>query len=94
MAADPKTLPAAVVKKVREVADRRGGTEPFEVTATLEIDPATGKILDAFFVAGWTKDENGELQPKFSTVRQCMYIDGSKQFATYGKIPKPAVHTE
>ena len=93
MAADPKTIPAAVVSKIRDIVDRHKGTEPFEVTGTLKIDPVTGKILDAFFIGGWV-EVDGELQPRYATVHQCEYVDGVKQFSVYGKSPKPTVHTE
>ncbi|MCM1230289.1 MAG: hypothetical protein NC489_09150 [Ruminococcus flavefaciens] len=103
MAADPRTLPVTVVRKIQEVIRWHLRNpmiselnEPFEVSATLQVDPVTGKILDAHFIGGWKRDEQGKYVPCFGCIRKTVRdSNGHCTYPVYGKIPKPdSVHTE
>lgn len=92
MAADPRTIPMTVVRKLKDVLRYRNKHFPesvnttCEVSGTLQIDVATGKILDVFLISGW-ENVDGEYLPTYSRVSARNGLTGT--IMTFGKSPKP-----
>lgn len=91
MAGDPRTIPMAVVRKLKDVLRYRSRHYPestntvCEVTGTLRIDVETGKILDVFLISGW-ENVDGEYLPTYSKLTAKNGLTGT--IMTFGKFPE------